>query len=42
MRKVAKLHFLALGSELTVLTLEQEDYIGVNFAVPFKGGHHRY
>ena len=35
------MHFLALGPELTVLTQEQADYIGVKVEVPFKGGHHR-
>ena len=40
--KVAKLHFLALSAELTVLTQEQADYVGVQVEVPFKGGHYRY
>ena len=40
--KVAKLHFLALGPELTVLTQEQADYIGLKVEIPLKGGHYRY
>merc|ERR1712064_141219 len=40
--KVAKLHLPALGAELTVLTQEQEDYIGVKVEGPFKGPHYRY
>merc|ERR1711868_233463 len=40
--KVAKLHLPALGAELTVLTQEQVDYIGVKVDGPFKGPHYRY
>jgi len=40
--KVAKLHLPALGANLTVLTKEQADYIGVPVAGPFKGNHYRY
>merc|ERR1712122_254513 len=40
--KVAKLHLPALGAELTVLTQEQADYIGVKVEGPFKGPHYRY
>merc|ERR1712170_327660 len=40
--KVAKLHLPALGANLTVLSKEQADYIGVPVAGPFKGNHYRY
>merc|ERR1711945_87850 len=40
--KVAKLRLPALGAELTVLTQEQADYIGVKVEGPFKGPHYRY
>ena len=40
--KVAKLHIPALGAELTVLSQEQADYIGVKVDGPFKGPHYRY
>merc|ERR1712209_196278 len=40
--KVARLHLPALGAELTVLTQEQADYIGVKVEGPFKGPHYRY
>merc|ERR1739848_724212 len=40
--KVAKLHLPALGANLTVLSKEQADYIGVPVAGPFKGNHCRY
>merc|ERR1711953_180011 len=40
--KVARLHLPALGAQLTELTQEQADYIGVQKAGPFKGGHYRY
>ena len=42
MRKWRNGTFLSLGRELTVLTQEQADYIGVKIDVPFKGGHYRY
>merc|ERR1712072_751248 len=40
--KVAKLHLPALGAEMTILTQEQADYIGVPVAGPFKGPNYRY
>jgi len=40
--KVAALHLPALGAEMTVLTQEQADYIGVPVGGPFKGPHYRY
>merc|ERR1712046_108016 len=40
--KVAKLHIPALGANLTVLSKEQADYIGVPVNGPFKGNHYRY
>merc|ERR1712157_649246 len=40
--KVAALHLPALGANLTKLTKEQADYIGVGENGPFKGDHYRY
>merc|ERR1719480_8032 len=40
--KVARLHLPALGAELTKLTKEQADYIGVGVNGPFKGDTYRY
>merc|ERR1712086_1106173 len=40
--KVAKLHLPALGANLTVLTKEQADYIGVGPNGPFKPETYRY
>jgi len=40
--KVAVLHLPALGAELTKLTKEQADYIGVGSNGPFKGDTYRY
>merc|ERR1712048_1172657 len=40
--KVASLHLPALGAELTTLTQEQADYIGVKTNGPFKGDTYRY
>merc|ERR1711998_296146 len=40
--KVASLHLPALGAELTVLSKEQADYIGVKVTGPFKGDTYRY
>merc|ERR1712241_1383447 len=40
--KVARLHLPALGAELTELSKDQADYIGVKVNGPFKGGHYRY
>jgi len=40
--EVARLHLEALGVELTTLTPEQADYIGVPVEGPFKPDHYRY
>merc|ERR1712047_163983 len=40
--KVAKLHLGALGADLTVLSKEQADYIGVKVEGPFKPDTYRY
>merc|ERR1712187_230810 len=40
--KVAALHLPALGAELTKLTKEQADYIGVKATGPFKPNTYRY
>ena len=40
--KVARLHLDALGVELTELTKEQAEYIGVDVAGPYKADHYRY
>ncbi|WP_265447686.1 adenosylhomocysteinase [Flexivirga meconopsidis] len=40
--KVARLHLPALGVELTELTKEQAEYIGVDVAGPYKPEHYRY
>ena len=40
--KVARLHLEALGAELTELTKEQAEYLGVDVAGPFKPEHYRY
>merc|ERR1711937_1007551 len=40
--KVARLHLPSLGANLTVLSKEQADYIGVGVEGPFKGAHYRY
>ncbi|MEZ7900780.1 MAG: adenosylhomocysteinase [Urechidicola sp.] len=40
--KVAKLHLAKIGVELTELTKEQADYIGVTVDGPFKPEHYRY
>merc|ERR1712087_435267 len=40
--KVASLHLPALGAELTILSQEQADYIGVKATGPFKGDTYRY
>merc|ERR1711939_933474 len=40
--KVARLHLPALGANLTTLSKEQADYIGVGVTGPFKGNHYRY
>jgi adenosylhomocysteinase len=40
--EVARLHLDALGVELTALTQEQADYLGVPVEGPFKSDHYRY
>jgi len=40
--KVAKLHLGSLGANLTTLTKEQADYIGVKVEGPFKSSTYRY
>merc|ERR1712185_151775 len=40
--KVARLHLPALGAEMTELSKEQADYIGVKVAGPYKGENYRY
>jgi len=40
--KVARLHLPSLGANLTTLTKEQADYIGVKVEGPFKGFNYRY
>lgn len=40
--KVARIHVEALGGELTKLTKEQAEYIGVDVEGPFKPEHYRY
>merc|ERR1712151_121373 len=40
--KVARLHLPALGAQLTTLSKEQADYIGVKGAGPFKPDTYRY
>merc|ERR1712050_743294 len=40
--KVARLHLPALGADLTTLTKEQADYIGVKVAGPYKSDTYRY
>jgi adenosylhomocysteinase len=40
--EVARLHLEALGVELTELTKEQAEYIGVDVAGPYKPEHYRY
>jgi adenosylhomocysteinase len=40
--KVARLHLDALGVELTTLTQEQADYLGVPVEGPFKSDQYRY
>ena len=40
--KVAKLHLSRLGAELTELSKDQADYIGVTVEGPFKPGYYRY
>ena len=40
--KVARLHLKKIGVQLTELTQEQADYIGVPTDGPFKPEHYRY
>tara|TARA_Y100000590_G_scaffold470226_1_gene662896 strand:- start:10663 stop:12063 length:1401 start_codon:yes stop_codon:yes gene_type:complete len=40
--KVARLHLEKLGANLTKLSPEQSEYIGVNSQGPFKPNHYRY
>jgi adenosylhomocysteinase len=40
--EVARLHLAHIGVELTQLTPEQADYIGVPIAGPYKPEHYRY
>merc|ERR1711972_937542 len=40
--KVARLHLPALGAQLTELSKEQAEYIGVKVTGPFKGDTYRY
>lgn len=40
--KVARLHLAHIGAELTELTPEQAEYIGVSVNGPFKKDHYRY
>ncbi|MDN5581677.1 MAG: adenosylhomocysteinase [Corynebacterium sp.] len=40
--KVARIHVEALGGQLTKLTKEQAEYIGVDVEGPFKPEHYRY
>ena len=40
--KVARIHVEALGGELTTLTKDQAEYIGVDVEGPFKPEHYRY
>jgi adenosylhomocysteinase len=39
---VARLHLAKLGAELSELSTEQADYIGVGVMGPFKGEDYRY
>ncbi|PFG20338.1 adenosylhomocysteinase [Serinibacter salmoneus] len=40
--KVARDHLAALGAQLTELTKDQAEYIGVDVAGPYKSEHYRY
>ena len=40
--KVAALHLKKIGVELTELSKEQADYLGLNPKGPFKSDHYRY
>ncbi|MDI1460603.1 adenosylhomocysteinase [Catellatospora sp. KI3] len=40
--KVARLHLVALGVQLTTLTKKQAEYLGVDVDGPYKSEHYRY
>jgi len=40
--KVARIHVQALGGELTKLSKDQAEYIGVDVEGPYKPDHYRY
>ncbi len=40
--KVARLHLAALGAELTELTPQQSEYLGIPISGPFKNNEYRY
>ena len=40
--KVARLHLAKVGAQLSVLTKEQADYIGVKQSGPYKADTYRY
>ncbi|MEK9145781.1 MAG: adenosylhomocysteinase [Elusimicrobiota bacterium] len=40
--KVARLHLAKLGAKLTVLTVKQAEYLGVDTEGPYKPEHYRY
>ncbi|MGH3425790.1 MAG: adenosylhomocysteinase, partial [Nocardioidaceae bacterium] len=40
--EVARLHLGALGVELTELSKQQAEYLGVDVAGPYKSDHYRY
>jgi adenosylhomocysteinase len=40
--KVARLHLMKIGVNLTQLSQEQADYIGVPVDGPYKSDHYRY
>jgi len=40
--KVAHLHLARIGAELTTLSPEQAEYIGISKVGPFKSEHYRY
>jgi adenosylhomocysteinase len=40
--KVARLHLDRIGAKLTMMTADQERYLGISAAGPFKPEHYRY
>ena len=40
--RVARLHLGRIGAQLTTLTNEQAEYIGVHVNGPYKSDHYRY